>query len=86
MASIGSSPAERHDMSCQLLSVVVAGQQFGIAIDVVRDVLGPQKVTIVPLAAPETSACSIFGVASSRSSICVVDWASVRPAMPRRIA
>jgi purine-binding chemotaxis protein CheW len=34
----------------RLLSVTLAGQEFGIPVTQVRDVLGPQRTTIVPLA------------------------------------
>lgn len=67
MASIGAPPSDRHHVSCQLLSVVVAGQRFGIAIDSVRDILGPQQMTVVPLAAPE-----IAGVLNLRGRVVTV--------------
>lgn len=34
----------------RLLSVTLAGQEFGIPVTQVRDVLGPQRTTVVPLA------------------------------------
>lgn len=34
----------------RLLSVTLAGQEFGIPVMQVRDVLGPQRTTVVPLA------------------------------------
>ncbi len=39
----------------ELLTVIIAGQRFGIPILQVQDVLRPQKVTRVPLAPPEVS-------------------------------
>jgi purine-binding chemotaxis protein CheW len=36
----------------RLLSVTLAGQEFGIPVTQVRDVLGPQRTTVVPLAPP----------------------------------
>ena len=37
----------------QLLTLTLAGQGVGILVDAVRDVLGPQELTPVPLAGPE---------------------------------
>ena len=34
----------------RLLAVTLAGQEFGIPVTQVRDVLGPQRTTVVPLA------------------------------------
>lgn len=41
--------------SKELLTVIIAGQRFGIPILQVQDVLGKQKVTNVPLAPPEVA-------------------------------
>lgn len=41
--------------SRDLLTIVIAGQRFGIPILQVQDVLGEQKVTKIPLAPPEVS-------------------------------
>ena len=48
----------------QLVSMVVAGQQLGIAIGAVRDILGTQQIARVPLAPPE-----IAGVLNLRGRI-----------------
>ncbi|MDO9714229.1 chemotaxis protein CheW [Paracraurococcus lichenis] len=40
------------DIRSQSVSVVVAGQSWGIPIAAVREVLGPQAITPVPLAPP----------------------------------
>lgn len=43
------------EMSRDLLTIMIAGQRFGIPILQVQDVLGEQKVTKIPLAPPEVS-------------------------------
>ena len=48
----------------QLLTLTLAGQSVGIPVDAVRDVLGPQELTPVPLAGPE-----IAGVLNLRGRI-----------------
>jgi purine-binding chemotaxis protein CheW len=48
----------------QLLTLTLARQAVGIPVDAVRDVLGPQELTPVPLAAPE-----IAGVLNLRGRI-----------------
>ena len=48
----------------QLVSMIVAEQQFGVAIEAVRDILGFQRLARVPLAAPE-----IAGVLNLRGRI-----------------
>ncbi len=48
----------------QLVSMIVAEQQFGVHIDVVRDILGAQQLAKVPLAAAE-----IAGVLNLRGRI-----------------
>lgn len=37
----------------EILTVYIAGQQFGIALTQIQDVLHPQNITPVPLSAPE---------------------------------
>ena len=44
--------ASRHAQALQLVSVEVVGQSWGIPIAAVREVLGPQSLTPVPLAPP----------------------------------
>lgn len=41
------------DDSQEFVTVVIGGQLFGIPVLAVQDVLGPQKITRVPLAPPE---------------------------------
>lgn len=52
------------DETRQLVSMMVAEQQFGVRIDAVRDILGFQQLAKVPLAAPE-----IAGVLNLRGRI-----------------
>jgi len=68
----------------QLVSMVVAEQQFGVRIDAVRDILGFQHLAKVPLAAAE-----IAGVLNLRGRIVTaidlarrlrIERSSVRPA------
>ncbi|NCT40983.1 MAG: chemotaxis protein CheW [Alphaproteobacteria bacterium] len=47
--------AEDKEKSRDLLTIVIAGQRFGIPILQVQDVLGEQKVTKIPLAPPEVA-------------------------------
>jgi purine-binding chemotaxis protein CheW len=47
--SAGPAPGTRED----LITLTIAGQQFGIPVLQVHDVLGPQRITRVPLAPPE---------------------------------
>ncbi len=46
----GSSDEQR-----QYVSIVIAGQSFGIPVLLVHDVLGPQRITRIPLAPPEVA-------------------------------
>src|ERR1041384_4868384 len=39
----------------QYVSIVIADQLFGIPVLVVHDVLGPQRITRIPLAPPEVA-------------------------------
>lgn len=41
------------DQSAEFVTVTIAEQLFGIPVLVVQDVLGPQKITKIPLAPPE---------------------------------
>ena len=49
--------AQTDDALCQgeLVSMVVAGQLVGILVSGVQDILGPQRITPVPLAPPEVA-------------------------------
>jgi purine-binding chemotaxis protein CheW len=43
------------DEQRQYVSIVIAGQMFGIPVLIVHDVLGPQRITRIPLAPPEVA-------------------------------
>ena len=43
------------DEQAQYVSIVIAGQSFGIPVLIVHDVLGPQRITRIPLAPPEVA-------------------------------
>lgn len=51
------SESQKHDakpdQSAEFVTVTIAEQLFGIPVLVVQDVLGPQKITKIPLAPPE---------------------------------
>jgi purine-binding chemotaxis protein CheW len=50
VAKLGSSDEQR-----QYVSIVIEGQLFGIPVLIVHDVLGPQRITRIPLAPPEVA-------------------------------
>ena len=50
VAKLGSSDETR-----QYVSIVIDGQLFGIPVLIVHDVLGPQRITRIPLAPPEVA-------------------------------
>ena len=50
VAKQGSSDEQR-----QYVSIVIDGQLFGIPVLIVHDVLGPQRITRIPLAPPEVA-------------------------------
>ena len=62
----------------ELVSMVVAGQLVGIPVEFVEDVLGPQKITRVPRAAPE-----IAGVLNLRGRIVTVVDLRTRLGLPK---
>jgi purine-binding chemotaxis protein CheW len=43
------------DEQRQYVSIVIDGQSFGIPVLIVHDVLGPQRITRIPLAPPEVA-------------------------------
>ena len=43
------------DEQHQCVTITIAGQLFGIPVLIVHDVLGPQRITRVPLAPPEVA-------------------------------
>ena len=49
-----STPRPRDDQP-QFLEVEIGGQAFGIPVLIVHDVLGPQRITRIPLAPPEVA-------------------------------
>src|SRR5271156_1678067 len=50
VAKLGPSDEQR-----QYVSIVIDGQLFGIPVLIVHDVLGPQRITRIPLAPPEVA-------------------------------
>lgn len=50
-----NDPAPSSEQSSDYLTVIIAGQMFGIPVLQVQDVLGAQKVTRIPLAPPEVA-------------------------------
>jgi len=64
-------------MSAELVTVVLAGQRFGIPVLEVRDVLGPQKIARIPLASPE-----IAGALNLRGRIVVAIDLRIRLGLP----
>jgi purine-binding chemotaxis protein CheW len=50
VAKLGASDEQR-----QYVSIVIDGQLFGIPVLIVHDVLGPQRITRIPLAPPEVA-------------------------------
>jgi purine-binding chemotaxis protein CheW len=51
----GDDPSANSDRSSDYLTIIIAGQMFGIPVLQIQDVLGPQKVTRIPLAPPEVA-------------------------------
>jgi purine-binding chemotaxis protein CheW len=51
----GGTLAPRSGDDRQYLTISIAGQTFGVAVELVRDVLGPQRITRIPLALPEVA-------------------------------
>lgn len=69
----------------QFVSITIGKQSFGIPVLLVHDVLGPQRITRIPLAPKEVAGSSTCAVASSprsRSAVAWV-WTRCRPT-PRR--
>ncbi|MDI9350033.1 MAG: chemotaxis protein CheW [Candidatus Symbiobacter sp.] len=52
--AVKSAPAQSYDQN-QFVTVLIAGQIFGIPVLDVHDVLGPQNITRIPLAPPEVA-------------------------------
>lgn len=46
---------QKTDDQRQYVSITIAGQMFGIPVLIVHDVLGPQRITRIPLAPPEVA-------------------------------
>jgi len=53
--SIIASPAEKSGKSEDFVTMTIHNQLFGIPVLTVQDVLGPQKITRIPLASPEVA-------------------------------
>lgn len=51
----GEDHSVEADRSRDYLTIIIAGQMFGIPVLQIQDVLGPQKVTRIPLAPPEVA-------------------------------
>jgi len=51
----GGIADQAHEQSSDYLTILIAGQRFGIPILQVQDVLGDQKVTNIPMAPPEVA-------------------------------
>lgn len=58
------------------VTMFIDGQMFGIPVLTVQDVLGPQKVTRIPLAPREVAGSLNLRGPSSRPSTCAAVWAS----------
>jgi len=54
----------------EYVTVMIGGQLFGLPISRVQDVFMPDRITRVPLSAPEIAAYLICAAASSRRSTC----------------
>jgi purine-binding chemotaxis protein CheW len=55
LAAGRKAAAAHQDATHEFVSVVVGGQLFGIPVLLVQDVLGPQRLTRIPLAPPEVA-------------------------------
>ena len=53
--SAGFTPAEGGGENRDFVTMTIHGQLFGIPVLTVQDVLGPQKITRIPLASPEVA-------------------------------
>jgi purine-binding chemotaxis protein CheW len=51
----GVGKTGQSDEQRQYVSIVIDGQAFGIPVLIVHDVLGPQRITRIPLAPPEVA-------------------------------
>jgi purine-binding chemotaxis protein CheW len=69
------------DESRQYVSITIAGQQFGIPVLIVHDVLGPQRITRIPLAPAE-----VAGSLNLRGRIVTAIDVRTRLGMGRRAA
>src|SRR6516164_3852098 len=76
VAKLGSSDDQR-----QYVSIVIDGQLFGIPVLIVHDVLGPQRITRIPLAPPE-----VAGALNLRGRIVTAIDVRRRLALPARAA
>lgn len=51
----GDDSSSNRDQCSDYLTIIISGQMFGIPVLQIQDVLGPQKVTKIPLAPPEVA-------------------------------
>ncbi len=51
----GMDPTAAKDQIRDFLTILIAGQKFGIPVLQVQDVLGPQRITHIPMAPPEVA-------------------------------
>lgn len=65
----------------QYVSIFIDGQMFGIPVLIVHDVLGPQRITRIPLAPPE-----VAGSLNLRGRIVTAIDVRLRLGLPRRPA
>ena len=85
MAMINDTFNERvTDNVIEYVTVVIGEQLFGLPISRVQDVFMPDRLTRVPLSAPEIAGVLNLRAASSRRSICGADWDCRRGRTPAR--
>ena len=73
----GEKPAETHDF----LTMSIGGQMFGMPVMEIQDVLGPQRITRIPLMPPQ-----VAGALNLRGRIVTAIDARSRLGLPRRPA
>jgi len=80
-AKRGVARQAQSDEQRQYVSITIAGQMFGIPVLIVHDVLGPQRITRIPLAPPE-----VAGSLNLRGRIVTAIDVRLRLGLPRRPA
>lgn len=76
VARVGS-----HEDRAQYVSIMIGGQMFGIPVLLVHDVLGPQRITRIPLAPPE-----VAGSLNLRGRIVTAIDVRMKLGLPKRTA